>query len=123
MTHVSKKAILGTVAFSALLGGCATSIEMGPGYYHYDTRAAGSPPAVVYQKPAAAPTVVYREPAVVVREQPTVVLREQPTVVVREPTVVYRDPTFVYRDPAVVYYEPTVTRRTTDAVFYKDHGQ
>jgi hypothetical protein len=77
MTRVPLKAIVATAAFSALLGGCATSIEAGPGYYHYDTRAAGSPPAVVYHEPA--------------------------TVVVQEPTFVYRDPQVIYTEPAFVY--------------------
>jgi hypothetical protein len=95
------QAILGTMAVGTLLGGCATTVEMGPGYYHYDTGVAGvvrpSAPAVVYQEPA----VVYREPA-----------------------VVYREPTVVYRDPAVVSFEPGVVYRPArDAFRYKDHGQ
>jgi hypothetical protein len=65
------KAVVATAMFGALLGGCATTVEMGPGYYHYDTGVAySSPPAVVYREPA----VVYREPAVVYRE-PAVVYR------------------------------------------------
>jgi|SRR5450759_1196754 hypothetical protein len=98
MRRVSMQAILGTVAVGTLLGGCATTVEMGPGYYHYDTGVARpSAPAVVYQEPA----VVYREPA-----------------------VVYREPTVVYRDPAVVYFEPAVVYRPArDAFLYKDHGQ
>ena len=98
MRRVSMQAILGTVAVGALLGGCATTVEMGPGYYHYDTGVARpSTPAVVYQEPA----VVYREPA-----------------------VVYREPTIVYRDPAVVYFQPAVVYRPArDAFLYKDHGQ
>ena len=98
MRHVSMKPILATAAFGALLGGCATTVEMGPGYYHYDTGLARrSAPPVVYQEPA----VVYREPAVVYRE----------------PTVVYRDSAVVYRAPAVVY------RPARDAMLYNDHGQ
>ena len=105
MRRVSMKAVLGTVALGALVGGCATTVEMGPGYYHYDTGLARpSAPPVVYQEPA----VVYREPAVVYRE---------PAVVYREPTVVYRDSAIVYREPTVVY------RPARDAVVYKDHGQ
>jgi hypothetical protein len=98
MRHVSMKAILGTLAVGALLGGCATTVEMGPGYYHYDTGLAHpSAPPVVYQEPA----VVYREPA-----------------------VVYHQPTVVYRDPAVVYYGPTGVYRTgRDSLPYNDHGQ
>ncbi len=116
MSRVSMKAILATVAVGALLGGCATTVEMGPGYYHYDTGIAPrSAPTVV------APPVVYQEPAVVYREP--IVVRE-PTVVYREPTVVYREPSVVYRDSAVIYYEPTVVYRSPrDTVLYKDHGQ
>jgi hypothetical protein len=118
MRRVPMKAILGTVAFGALLGGCATTVEMGPGYYRYDTgfaRPSAPAPAVVYE-----PAVVYREPAVVYRE---------PAVVYREPTVVYREPNIVYResavvDPAVVYREPIgVYRSARDSAPYKDHGQ
>ena len=102
MRRVSTKAILGPMAFGTLLAGCATTVEMGPGYYHYDTGLARpSAPPVVYQEPA----VVYREPAVVYRE---------PTIVYREPTVVYRG---VYREPAVVY------RFGQDTGFSNDHGQ
>jgi hypothetical protein len=72
------KTILAASALGAVLAGCATTVEMGPGYYRYDTRAAAlTAPTVVYQEPA----VVYREPAVVYRA---------PTVVRYEPTVVYR---------------------------------
>ena len=98
MRYVCMKAILGTLAVGAFLGGCATTVEMGPGYYHYDAGVAHpSAPPVAYQEPA----VVYREPA-----------------------VVYRQPTVVYRDPAVVYYGPTgVYRSGRDSVLYNDHGQ
>ena len=98
MRYVSMKAMLGTVAVGALVGGCATTVEMGPGYYRYDTGLARpSAPPVVYQEPA----IVYREPA-----------------------VVYRQPNVVYRDPAVVYYEPNVVYRSgRDSVLYRDHGQ
>ena len=98
MRRTSMTAILGTVAFGALLGGCATTVEMGPGYYHYDSRAASTP------------SVVYREPTVVYRE---------PTVVYREPGVVYRDS---YRDSAVIYSEqaPAVLYRRSRP--FDDHG-
>ena len=101
MRHVSMKAVLGTVAVGALLGGCATTFEMGPGYYHYDTGVARPiAPAAVYQEPA----VVYREPAVIYREP----------AVVYEPTVVYRG---AYREPSRFY------RYGRDSFFYTDHGQ
>jgi hypothetical protein len=89
------------MAFGALLGGCATTVEMGPGYYHYDVTPARVSAPVVYQQP----TVVYQEPAVVYRE---------PAVVYREPTVVYRG---AYSEPTVVY------RVSREAVPYRDHGQ
>src|ERR1700737_439114 len=92
--------ILGTVTLGALLGGCATSVEMGPGYYHYDVGVARpSAPVVVRQEPVVVrqePAVVYQAPAVVYRE---------PAVIYREPTLVYREPTIVYRDSAAVYVE------------------
>ena len=94
MRHVSLKPILVTAAFGALLAGCATTVEMGPGYYRYDTGVARpSAPPVVYQEPA----VVYREPAVMY-----------------EPTVVYRG---AYREPGVVY------RYWGNSFSYTDHGQ
>ena len=53
MTRAPMKAIVATAAFGALLGGCATTIEAGPGYYHYDTGLARpSAPPVVSQEPA-----------------------------------------------------------------------
>jgi hypothetical protein len=103
MRHVSMKPILATMAFGALLAGCATTLEVGPGYYHYDVGAARpSAPAVVVQEPAA----VYREPAVVYRE-PAVIYHE-PGVVFRDSSVIYREPTFVYRstrDAAAPYFD------------------
>jgi hypothetical protein len=95
------KPILATAAFGALLGGCATTLEVGPGYYHYDTGVARpSAPAVVYQQPP----VVYQQPPVVYREP----------AVVYEPTVVYRG---AYREQNRVY------RYGRDSFFYTDHGQ
>jgi len=82
MKHVSIKAMLATAVFGTLaLGGCATSVEMGPGYYHYDTGLAyRTAPAVVTTAPAVvttSPTVVYREPSLVYQE-PTVIYRSAP---------------------------------------------
>jgi hypothetical protein len=92
-------------AFGALLGGCATTVETGPGYYHYDTRAAGSPPAIVHEAPAV---VVHDEPAVVYREAPGV----------------YSNPPVVYGNPPVVYSDPNLRYRyPRDSAPYQDHGQ
>lgn len=55
---------LAVLAVGALGAGCATRLEMGPGYYHYDSRLASvevAPASVTVQEPV----VVYREPAVV----------------------------------------------------------
>jgi hypothetical protein len=76
MRHVSMKAVVAVALFGALLGGCATTVEMGPGYYHYDTGLASTTPPVVYREP----TVVYREPVVTYRE-PAVVYRSAPALV------------------------------------------
>jgi len=74
MKHVSIKAVLAAGMFGALLlGGCATSLDVGPGYYHYS-----------YDAPVA-----YRTAPAVVTTTPTVVYRE-PSLVYHEPTVVYR---------------------------------
>ena len=116
--------IFATAAFGALLGGCATTVETGPGYYHYDTRAAGSPPAIVHE----APTVVYRAPDVV--SQPTVVTTGQPTVIYTNPPVVYSQPGVVYSQPGVIY-QPAWTDSDsayryypgTNSAYAHDHGQ
>jgi len=84
MERISIKPIVAVGAFAGMLAGCATTLEMGPGYYRYDSHVAG----------AATPSVVYSEPATVYRE----------------PAIVYREPAVVYRDSAVVY--PTTTRTT-----------
>jgi hypothetical protein len=81
MKRISIGAILAAVFGTLLLGGCATSLDMGPGYYHYDTGLAyRTAPAVVTTAPAVvttAPTVVYREPSLVYHE-PTVIYRSAP---------------------------------------------
>jgi type IV pilus biogenesis protein CpaD/CtpE len=78
MTRAPVKALLATAAFSALLAGCATTIEAGPGYYSYDTRPAANRPTVIYTEPAV---TTYREPMVVYGDR---------TVVRSEPVYVYR---------------------------------
>ena len=62
------------IAMTALCGGlagCATSLDMGPGYYHYDWRLAGTAPVITYREPVA-----YKERIVLVEpvrdESPTV---------------------------------------------------
>jgi hypothetical protein len=52
------------IAMTALCGGlagCATSLDMGPGYYHYDWRLAGTAPVITYREPVA-----YKERVVLV---------------------------------------------------------
>jgi hypothetical protein len=57
------KATLAAAGLAALLGGCATTVEMGPGYYRYDTRVSTAPGVVVRER-----AVVYREPTTTYRE-------------------------------------------------------
>ena len=81
MNPIPIKTVVAAAVFGALLGGCATTLDVGPGYYHYnvDSVAYRTAPAVVTTTPpvVTSPTVVYREPAVVYRE-PTVVYRTSP---------------------------------------------
>ena len=84
MERVSIKPIVAIGAFAGMLAGCATTLEMGPGYYRYDSHVSS----------AAAPSVVYSEPVTVYRE----------------PIVVYREPTVTYRESTVIY--PTRARAT-----------
>jgi hypothetical protein len=60
MKRISMMAILVSAAFGAMLAGCATTVEMGPGYYHYDTRAVHRNDYQPYQPPT-----YYREPTVI----------------------------------------------------------
>jgi len=64
MKYLQSTALVAALAAAALSSGCATRLEMGPGYYHYDSRLASAevaPATVTVQEPV----VVYREPAVV----------------------------------------------------------
>ena len=83
MKPVSMKAILAAMFGALALAGCATTLDVGPGYYHYNVD-----------------SVAYRTAPAVVTTTPTVVTTS-PTVVYREPTVVYREPTVVYRSSSV----------------------
>ena len=52
MKLVPIKVALAVLAVGALSAGCATRLEMGPGYYHYDSRLASASTAM--QAPGAA---------------------------------------------------------------------
>ena len=54
--------MLAVAALGALTAGCATRLEMGPGYYHYDSRVANS---VTVPASVNEPVVVYRESTVI----------------------------------------------------------
>ena len=84
MMRLSIKPVL-AAAVLGVLGGCATTMEVGPGYYRYDT-------GVAYTAPA------------------TTTVTTPPAVVYREPTVVYREPTLVYREPTVVERRTIIER-------------
>jgi hypothetical protein len=86
MNRAPIKAILTTAACAALLGGCATTLETGPGYYRYDSHVAGATP----------PPTVYHDSVVVTPEPSTY---HDPGVVYLEPSVTYR-----YRAGSPTYY-------------------
>ena len=121
--------IVATAALGALVGGCATTLETGPGYYHYDTRAAGTPPVTVHE----APSVVYQAPDVVTG--PTTVVTSPPATLNGQPTVVYTNPPVVYSQPGVVYAQPGVVYQpavvdtysyripAANSAYAHDHGQ
>jgi hypothetical protein len=113
MTRIPIKAALATVAFGALLGGCATTMETGPGYYHYDTGLA---------RPSNSPAV-YQEPTVTYREAPRAY--NNPPEVYQEPGVTYREAPGAYNNPPVVIYDqPRLPYRSNSGAFtYQDHGQ
>jgi len=90
MNRVSIKAVLAAAMFGGLLGGCATTLDVGPGYYHYSYDA-----PVAYRHE----TAVVTTPSTVVTTSPTVTTA--PTVVYREPSLVYHEPTVVYRSAPV----------------------
>ena len=54
--------MMAVAALGALTAGCATRLEMGPGYYHYDSRVANS---VTVPSSIDEPVVIYRESTVV----------------------------------------------------------
>jgi len=105
MKHPYVKSVVAALFLGGLLGGCATTVEMGGPLayyrYHYET---GAP--VTY---STQPAVVYQEPATVYREQ----------------TTVYRQPTAVYREPTKVYSYRYGASRPVVAYSYDldDHGQ
>ena len=114
MKHPYVKSVVAALLLGGLLGGCATTVEMGGPLayyrYHYETGA----PVTYSTQPAA---VVYQEPAAVYRER---------TTVYRQPTAVYREPTTtVYREPTKVYsYRYGASRPVvTYAYDLDDHGQ
>lgn len=105
------KSVVAALLLGGLLGGCATTVEMGGPLayyrYHYET---GAP--VTY---STQPAVVYQEPATVYRER---------TTVYRQPTAVYREPTTVYREPTVYSYRYSASRRMAAYSYdLDDHGQ
>lgn len=136
MNHRITKSALAGAALAALLGGCATTVDMGGplGHYRYhaDTLPTSDDTAATYHEQTV---TTYGQPAVVERSAPAVTYREhsvtrydEPAVVVRpsEPAAVYREhsvtrydePALVVRpaEPAVTYREHTVTRHDDPAV-------
>ena len=61
MRHATTKALLAAGAVALMTAGCATRLEFGPGYYHYDTRAAAAVEVAPSTVTVTEPVVVYRE--------------------------------------------------------------
>lgn len=65
------KAGLAAAAMGAVLTGCATTVEMGPGYYHWDTRSvdlSSTTPTATASEPKAA----YQGTPALVKETPPI---------------------------------------------------
>jgi hypothetical protein len=61
MRFVSAKTMLAVLGVAALGAGCATRLEMGPGYYSYDTRAVSAVTVQPVTVRVGEPVVVYGE--------------------------------------------------------------
>jgi len=152
MKRTSIKPIAAAAALGFLVTGCATSWDMGPGYYRYDSHVIGAAPApttVVRTEPATvvAPAVVYREPATVIT--PVTTANSPPPSLLPEPaappsaasaitdttpsgtytpgaTVIKPGPTvyqYQYREPVVVYHAPDVMWNLGPSYTDRAHGQ
>ena len=69
MRHAPIKVLLAAAAVATLATGCATRLEVGPGYYSYDSRV-----ATVEVTPVPS-TVTVTEPVVVYRDRPVTTYR------------------------------------------------
>jgi hypothetical protein len=61
MRFASAKVMLALLGVAALSAGCATRLEMGPGYYSYDTRAVSAVTVQPMSVSVGEPVVVYSE--------------------------------------------------------------
>ena len=107
MPRDSIKPIAAVAALGALLGGCATSWDVGPGYYRYDSHVVGTAPATT--------TVVRTEPATVV--EPAVVYREPATVISPAATANAPPPSLVPQVASPPSSAPPVTDTTPSATY------
>lgn len=132
MERFSMKPIAAAAAAAALLAGCATSWDVGPGYYRYDSHVVGTAPdtttTVVRTEPATltapgvvAPAVVYTEPSTAVMTptadapapslvpQPASPPSAAPPVTDTTPSATYTPGTAVIKPGPTVYRERTIT--------------
>jgi len=74
MTAYPAKTALAVAIVSAAMYGCATRVEMGPGYYHYDTGIAhpAVPPAYDSMADTYSPPVTYQAPSTYVPPAPSI---------------------------------------------------
>jgi hypothetical protein len=153
MRTASIKPLATAAALGFMVAGCATSWDVGPGYYRYDSHVVGAAPAsttVVRTEPAtviapAAPAVVYREPATVIA--PVNTANAPPPSLTPEPaappstataitdttpsgtytpgvTVIKPGTTvYQYREPVVVYHAPDTVWNLSPSYTDRPRGQ
>ena len=137
------KPIAAAAAVAALLTGCATSWDVGPGYYRYDSHVVGAAPdrttTVVRTEPATvvapgvvAPAVVYTEPATTVITptatanapapslvpQPAAPPSGAPPVTDTTPSATYTPGATVIKTGPTVYRERITTYREPVVVYH-----
>ena len=131
MNRYGAKTALTALVAGGLLGGCATTVDMGGplGHYryNYDSRLAVSDSdaradrAITYRAPDVRytmPSVTYASP-VATYESPATVTYTAPG------TTTWRESRIIQAEPVVTYYEPRVVleMHPSPSLAYKDHGQ
>jgi hypothetical protein len=128
MQRISVKPIAAVAALGALLGGCATSWDVGPGYYRYDSHVIGTAPdrttTVVKTEPATivtpgvvAPAVVYAEPATTVITPTATANAPAPSLVPQPAALPSSAPPLTDTSPSATYTPGTTVVRTGPTVY------